>query len=328
METVRLVPEVLDWAASQVGSTLEEFAYKISKRSFEQIIGWQLTSVQAIKFSKSAGVPLGYLFLPTPPEARKLPIADFRTLPNPQPLSKDFFEVFDDIEYKQVWYKEYLITAGASELPFVGRFKGKKVTAKAVARDMRQLLNLLDKDILHLRAPDELYSLLTAKCERVGVLIFKNGVVGNNTKRHLSVSEFRGFVLTDRYAPFIFVNGADAPAAWAFTLAHELAHVWLGESGISDATPRTQNTHERFCNAIAAEFLVPETAFMRFWNSSESSIEARLEQARRQFKVSGLVIARRALELGLIEQTTYSEIYEGVKHNKKMRVAVAIFISH
>ena len=318
METVKLTPQVLEWAAAQIGSTLYELAHGISKRAAERIVGGELTTPQVLKFAKIAGVPFGYLFLDTPPPARKLGVADFRTLPDAHPLGRDFFEVFDDIEYKQAWYREYLQSVGADPRAFVGKFKGKAPAARTVAADMREALGIAEDAAAPLNGADEHFTMLVSKCEEAGVLVFKNGVVGNNTRRQLSVQEFRGFALSDPLAPVVFVNGADAPAAWVFTLAHELAHIWLGQSGVSDAAPQASNPHERLCNEIAAEFLVPAEVLGKLWAGAEVQAAAdRIELARRHFKVSSLVIARRALALGLISQRVYTAIYEGAKRSKK-----------
>jgi Zn-dependent peptidase ImmA (M78 family) len=88
-----------------------------------------------------------------------------------------------------------------------------------------------------------------------------SGIVGNNTWRKLDPKELRGFSLVDEYAPLNFVNGADYRSAQMFTLARELAPVWLDASGVSNPdladldAPRPEI--ERLCNAIAAEILIP-----------------------------------------------------------------------
>jgi Zn-dependent peptidase ImmA (M78 family) len=309
-QALQLSPSVLSWAAAQAGSSLRDVAQRVSARAADRIERGELTATQASKFAKEAGVPFGYLFLLEPPaERRALPIADFRTLPDQHPLTKDFYDVFDDVEFKQAWYREYLQREVAQPLPFVGRFKGRHVNVETVAEDIRDALKLDRPGAVGLNAED-LYSYLVAKVEAVGILVFKNGIVGNNTHRPLSASEFRGFVINDDLAPVIFVNGADAPAAWPFTLVHELAHVWLGESGISDSAPMSHNKHEALCNAIAAEVLVPQKEFATAWANTTGTAVERINRLRQQFRVSGLVIARRALDERLITRETFEALYQ------------------
>ncbi len=318
MDTIQLSPSVLDWAAAQVGSSLYEFATRISKRSPEKIIKGVLTNAQVVKFSKTAGVPLGSLFMDEPPPPRTLPIVDFRTIQNAQSLSRDFFDTYDDIEFKQSWYRDMLIASGAQPLEFVGKFHRGRPEAQTLAKNIRTTIGFKDSDVENLKSADELFSMLATKCEQIGVLVFKNGVVGNNTHKALSVREFRGFALADEYAPVIFVNGADSSAAWAFTLAHELAHIFLGDSGVSDVDPAAENAVERYCNKVAAEFLVPKARFLSLWNEIGAvPIEQKIEIARSTFKVSSLVIARRALELGVTDLTVYAAVYERSLAHKK-----------
>src|SRR5690606_2778683 len=111
---------------------------------------------------------------------------------------------------------------------------------------------------------------LVQRIEALGVLVMRSGMVGNNTFRKLSVREFRGFALVDDFAPVVFINTSDCPEARLFTLIHELAHIWLGQSGISDSEPANHHQTERLCNAVAAEFLVPVSEFMPRWRTQES----------------------------------------------------------
>ncbi len=140
-------------------------------------------------------------------------------------------------------------------------------------------------------------------------MVMRNGVVGNNTHRPLSVREFRGFALSDRFAPLIFVNASDSKAAQLFTVIHELVHIWRGESGVSDVSRRTNRPAERFSNQVAAEILVPMADFQRQWRRDGD----RLVEARRLaqfFKVSSLVILIRAREADLLSESRFSELYE------------------
>lgn len=308
MNHLTLSPSVLHWAAGEVGMTLREMADHLTPKKQDEILKGHLTESQLTKFSKLSGVPLGYLFLPEPPAARRLNIADFRTVQFAEPLSRDFFDTLEDIQFKQDWYRDYLERQGAASLPFIGGCSG-QTQPQTIADNIRAWLEFATLDRTQLRNADELYGELVQRVERIGILVFKNGVVGNNGKRPLSVREFRGFALCDELAPVIFINGGDAPAAWLFTLAHELAHLWLGHSGVSDVSPRTDNNAERLCNQVAAEVLVPELEFRSFWERcllQGDAPEIAISQGRLHFKVSELVIARRSLDLGFI---TY-ELYE------------------
>jgi Zn-dependent peptidase ImmA (M78 family) len=310
MDFIELSPGVLDWAATQVGGEINDVAQKVSKRSAEKIVKGQLTYSQVLKYAKVTGVPLGFLFLDKPPEGRKLPVADFRTTPDANPLGRDFYEVFDDIEFKHAWLKERLDSLDAEELPFVGKYETAWPAANELAVELRLTLEFNDAVMAEVRNPDQLFSALADKCEEIGIFVFKNGVVGNNTSKPLSVSQFRGFAIADKICPIIFVNGADAPAAWVFTLAHELAHIWLGDSGVSDAEPGTSNKVENYCNSVAGEFLVPRAKLNDLWEAfATDSDDVKLDIGRRKFRVSKTVVARRAFDIGLISKQVYLDIY-------------------
>ena len=149
------------------------------------------------------------------------------------------------------------------------------------------------------------------RLDAAGVLVCFNGVVGNNTRRKLNSNEFQGFALADEYAPLVFVNVADFKAVQMFTLAHELAHLFIAKSGVSnfqEFQPNSDDT-EQFCDKAAAEFLVPEKELHAFWSQAEQANNPYQAIASR-FKVSSVVVARRALDLKLIGTDTFRNFYK------------------
>lgn len=301
---------MIRWARERASLGVDAFARKVNTRA-EKVLSWERgearpTFKQAEKLAQAARVPFGYLFLPTPPVER-LPIPDLRTRPDSPPphLDADFMDLVQDVLFKFDWYRDFLLERGADPVPFVGAFK-KTATVKQVAADMTKRLGVSDQVHREARNWEDYFRVLCDRAENIGIWVMRSGVVASNPHRPLSVDLFRGFAVADPIVPLVFVNGRDAKAAQIFTLAHELAHVWLGESGISDpiAGRHALRGTEAKCNQIAAEFLAPEAEFAQAWRP-ESSLAENADQLASRFRVSRFVIALRALALKLIDEVDF-----------------------
>jgi Zn-dependent peptidase ImmA (M78 family) len=143
-----------------------------------------------------------------------------------------------------------------------------------------------------------------------GILVMVSGVVGSNNTRKLDTEEFRGFALSDPVAPLMFVNGADTKSAQMFTLAHELAHLWLGQSALSDSTAaKVANVDvEKWCNRVAAETLVPLELFKQMYRAG-ASVDGEMQRLAKAFKVSTLVVLRRMFDAGGLERERFGQLY-------------------
>lgn len=311
MNRVSVNPELLCWARERAVITQEELVDKFKKLPQWETGEMQPTLKQLEAFARAVHVPFGYLFLSEPPEER-LPIADFRTVADTEKAaaSPDLIDTLYTMQQRQAWLREHLVENGAEPLTFAASARLADDPA-AVGREMRRMLGLEDGWAAGVRTWQDAVNELRRMIENLGVMAVINGVVGNNTHRRLNVAEFRGFALTDQYAPLIFVNGADAKSAQMFTLAHELAHIWLGEAGLSGfekLLPGGTDV-EDWCNQAAAEFLVPSQEFRNYWMRI-SRDQHPFDTIARSFKVSPVVAARRAMDLNLVGRSAFFDFYE------------------
>jgi len=283
----------------------------------------QPTFHQLENLARKTLTPFGFFFLNEPPE-EKLPVPDFRTLgsrPVRRP-SPNLLETIYSMQRRQEWMREYLTGLGAEPLEFINSATD-RTDAITVARSIRETLGLADGWAREHATWETALVGLRRVIESAGVLVMVNGVVGNNTRRKLDPDEFRGFVLCDRLAPLIFVNGADFKSAQMFTLAHELAHLWLGKDGIFDLPELQpgQSETERHCNAIAAEVLVPEEELRRLWPAASRAVSP-VKTVARNFKVSPLVASRRMLDAGMMSRDTYFQFLKNLSEDEARKAAM------
>ena len=306
MTTANINTDMLTWARERSGISVPDFARRCGI-SEERLREWEsgerkLTFNQAMRFAEKAHVPFGYLFLAKPPE-EVLPIPDLRTLEG-QGVQRPSAELLDLVKLmmqRQEWYREYLQQHFAEANPYVGRASYSD-SVESIVEDIRACLGVEPHPT---RGKwDDYYRDLVQRIESLGILVMRQGNLGHHS-RPLNVEEFRGFAIVDEYAPIIFVNHSDALGARLFTLIHELCHIWIGQSGISDGNTNTHRQEEVLCNAVAAEFLVPAQEFRALWQHDSESWEDNLPPLEAHFHVSTWALARRALTLNFISQQEY-----------------------
>jgi len=303
---VSVRPELLRWAWERARFDPLEIEDR-----FPQYAAWergekQPTLKQLEAFAKATHTPIGYLFLPEPP-VEQVPIPDFRTMADERlgAPSPDLLDTLYLCQQRQDWYREFMLLEGGRPVPYVGSVRPGDDVVR-VADEMRKALGF-DLEARH-RMPTWTDALrrFIEQADTAGILVMVSGVVGSNNRRKLNPQEFRGFALADELAPLVFINGADTKAAQMFTLAHELTHIWIGQSALSDAgvSELPGRDTERWCNRVAAELLVPMVVF-REELDPRADLRTELDRLAKRFKVSTLVILRRMHDAGFLDSGAY-----------------------
>ena len=326
-QQITLEPNVLRWARERVNLSPETLAEKMKVKP-DRVTEWEqsgkISIAQAERLAARTHTPLGYLYLGEPPDD-SLPIRDFRTqggdLPNrPSPNLLDTIYL---MQRRQAWLRDDLIENEEDPLPFIGAYSRVDGHTK-VAAAMRDALGLKADWAGEQKSWREALSFLRNRMDQFGILVVFNGVVGNSNNRKLDPKEFLGFALMDEFAPLVFVNSRYYIAAQIFTLAHEVAHLFIGETGVSamDRLLPAGNAIEQFCNRTAAEFLVPAVELRAYWPTVQNQNNA-YQKVARKFKVSAIVAARRLHDLDLIERDTFFDFYEEKKGQGKSPATIS-----
>ncbi len=311
MTRVSVQPHLLQWAADRAGVAPDALRSRFSK--FDEWLAGSLhpTFRQLQNFARATHTAIGCFFLSEPPRL-SVPIPDFRTFDGQQPEepSPDLLDTIYLCQQRQDWYINYARANGAEPLQYVGTASTQS-DISTIANTIRSTLEFDVSVRKGLKSWEEALRQFIQLADDAGILVMVSGVVGGNNTRKLDTAEFRGFALSDRLAPLIFINGSDTKSARMFTLAHELAHLWLGQSALSDATVASVSTNlvEKWCDRVAAEVLVPLDVFQKDYNLKADALDETRRLAR-IFKVSTLVILRRMHDAGGLSRDRFWTLYQ------------------
>jgi Zn-dependent peptidase ImmA (M78 family) len=301
--------QLIRWARERAGYDIAGLSERFAKLE-EWERGESFPTLKQLEdFAKATRTPFGYFFLAQPPVER-VPIPDFRTVGNAliEHPSPDLLDTIYLCQQRQEWFRDDARMTGEPPLEFVGSAR-RSDDAVEVANRIRKELGFSIEERRILPTWEAALRRFIEVVDKAGILVMVNGVVGSNNRRKLDPAEFRGFALADPLAPLVFINGADTKAAQMFTLAHELAHLWLGETALSDVPLSPSHDVEVWCNKVAAELLVPMTVFRNEYDPKRP-LASELQRLARWFKVSTLVILRRMHDAGGLNQSRFRAEYE------------------
>lgn len=309
--------EILRWARETAGLSLEEAAQKLkiseskgaspSERLADLEAGEAAPSrPMLVKMAQHYRRPLVTFYLSSPPR-RGDRGRDFRRLPDSHSLADDALldTLIRRVQARQSMVRAVLEDEEEAELL---AFVASMTTAdgvKAVLKSIQKTLNVTVNDFRAAPSPREAFALLRHGAETAGVFVLLIGDLGSYHTA-IKLESFRGYALADQKAPFVVINHGDSKPAWCFTLLHELAHVWLGETGVSG--PYGDIAIERFCNDVASEFLLPTKEFEQFSLGDSTDIQITKDRISRFAEpryLSSSLVAYRLYRAGAIDQATW-----------------------
>lgn len=313
-------PEILVWARETAGLSVEEAAEKLqisaaygkspSERLAELEAGEaEPTRPMLVRMAKQYRRPLVTFYMSSQPR-RGDRGEDFRTLPRDYSPADD---ALLDVLVRDVVARQSMVRAVLEDedevipLNFIGS-AGMSDGVNAVVRSIRDTLQLDIGEFYDQPDPSSAFSLLRSRAEEAGVFVL---LIGNLGSYHTAIEleKFRGFSIADEVAPFVIINDQDSHAAWSFTLLHELTHLWLGQTGLSGATP--DRAIERFCNDVAGEFLLPSEEIGRLSIGETTPFESAIDQIgafARSRNLSGSMVAYKLFRRGSIEIETWRRL--------------------
>lgn len=303
-----ITPKLLKWARETAKVSEENAASKVNVTA-EKITEWesglsQPTIRQAQILAKAYRRPFAIFFLDEIPKDF-FPLQDFRK-DRSKELSTASIFIIREIQQKQTWISNVLKENNEEPLAFVGKFNLQS-DPNVVAKDILQTLNI---DPTNYQNDNPMKTWIESS-EKNGIFISRSSFIHSRMK--LDSDEIQGFAIADRFAPFVFINTENWDSAQLFTLVHELAHIWIAQTGISNGIEQIENfsqdvnSIEIFCNKVAAAALIP-MEYLSHYSIHEFSDTRELFNISKSLGVSSISVLYRAKNLHLIPHSQFTTL--------------------
>lgn len=312
-------PKILSWARETAGLSLAEAAKKLyisdtqTASAIDRLKEYEetgeITRPLLVRMSKQYRRPLLTFYMSAPPRKGNRG-QDFRTLPKDYSKSEN---AFLDVLIRNVTARQSIVRAVLEEdeevkpLSFIGSCKTSDGVSKVLV-SIRERIKVKQTDFYSQPSPDDAFALLRESVEAEGIFVLLIGDLGNY-RTAMEPEIFRGFSLADSIVPFIVINDRDSHAAWAFTLLHELTHLWLGQTGVSNSF--ATQTIEKFCNDVAGEFLLPDDQLNMLDVNDSTPFDEALEEISAfasDRNLSSSMVAYKLFRSGVIQEQTLSSL--------------------
>jgi Zn-dependent peptidase ImmA (M78 family) len=316
-----LNPEIFEWARETAGLSLDEAAHAIELKEAHGVSGAQrLAALEAgkeepsrpllLRMAKAYRRSLLVFYLERPPKTGDRG-KDFRTLPGGQPplYNPVLDALIRDIRGRQSVIKSLLEDEEAERLPFIGSAAMNVPVPELAERIVRQT----DFDLIKFRRQDSVedaFAYLRLRLEDTGIFVLLLGNLGSY-HTNIPVDTFRGFAMADEIAPIAIINDNDARSAWSFTALHEVAHLWLGDTGVSGWA--TGLAIEEYCSDVAAEILLPPRELDEFVEMGRLSFDKLVDLIGKfagRRRISRAMVAYRVFRVGAITHKTWGDLNE------------------
>ena len=315
-------PHILRWARETAGFALKDAVKKLDINDargvaacdrLEAIEAGEVSPTRAmlVKMAKRYRRPLITFYLDDIPRTGDRG-EDFRTLAYPVEQAEAGFvdAVVRDIRVRQDLFRAGLEATGEyRRLSYIASI-GKLDNTAEVITSIEKTLGF-DRAVFRSSSRNQTaFEYARELAENIGIYVL---LVDNLGSWHttISVESFRGFAISDDLAPFVAINANDSPSAWSFTLMHELAHLWIGATGVSGGI--AENAIERFCNDVAAEILLPSQELHELGINETTPLETAQSQITDfadSRNVSSTLVAYRLHRTDAFDFARYRELEE------------------